>query len=292
MTRPERFEAYWRGVDEELAGVEARCALEPMPRHSTGDFTVWALRMTSIGPARIFGYLSIPAGEGPFPAMLETPRYGSVNHVPDWNDRLRYVVLTLMHRGQRLADSPFAAAYPGLLTLGIEDEDRYVYRGIAADCLRAAEVLLARPEVDASRVAVVGDDLGLITAARRPGFSIARTGAGLFYRADEARRRTRDYPLEELNDVLRASPDLASAVARTLSLFDPLHHAPDVRATTLLVDGDDGTWTAPLGDALGGDVERYPLTHEGGTDHDRLDEWLAERMGVPAMTRFIRTVAS
>jgi hypothetical protein len=42
----------------------------------------------------------------------------------------------------------------------------------------------------------------------------------------------------------------------------------------------------PLAEALAGPVERYPLTHEGGTDADRLDAWLAARMGMPSMTRF------
>ena len=290
MTRPQHLEAYWREVDDELAQVAARPVLEPMPRHSSDRFTVWAVRMTSIGPHRVFGYLSIPAGEGPFPALLETPRYGSVNHVPDYHDRLRYVVLTLMHRGQRCADDVFAAEYPGLLTLGIENAATYVYRGVVADCLRAAEVLLARPEVDTTRAAVVGDDLALITASRRPGIGTVRSGASMFYRAGEARRRTSAYPLQELNDVLRAWPERESAVEDCLSLFDPLHHAPAVRATTLLVEDDDQEWTAPLGEALGGPVERYRLTHRGGTDHDHLDAWLARRLDVAPMSRFLRSL--
>lgn len=296
MSAPPGFDAYWEAIDHELAAVPARPALERQPLRSGDDYTLFGVRMTSIGPYRIFGYLSVPSRPGPHPGLLEMPNYGSVNHVPDHTDRLRYVVLTLMHRGQRLADQPFAAAYPGLLTLGIEDPATYVYRGIAADCLRGAELLLGRPEVDPDRVAVVGSDLALITAARRPRFTALRFGWQLFYRAMEARRRTGDYPLEELNDHLRAYPEAEERVARTLALFDPVHHAPRVRASTLLPIGEPGDlrdedWMGPLLSALGGPVERYPVTHEGGTDRDWMDGWLTRRLGVEPLRRFRRPPA-
>lgn len=296
MSRPADFDAYWEAVDAELEKYPARSVLEPMPRHSTEDFTVYALRLTSLGPYRIFGYFSLPSGDGPFPALYLTPRYGSVNHVPDYNDRLRYAVLQIMHRGQRLADEPFSAAYPGLLTLGIADPATYIYRGIVADCLRGAEFLLGRSEIDRARTAIVGDDLALLTAARRTGFHELQYSVPLLYRADEARRRTDAYPLEELNDVARAEPDVAPRMASTLSYFDSLHHAPRVGATTLLSVGDDGAldglpWLQPLAGALGGPVEQYKLTHAGGIDHDRLDAWLAEKLGVAPMSRFRRVLA-
>lgn len=293
--RPEGFDAYWEAVDRQLAAVPARFTLEVAPERSCDDYTLYRLRITGIGPYRLFGYYSVPAGEGPFPALYEVPRYGSVNHVPDHNDRLRYVVLALMHRGQRLADSPFVAPYPGLLTLGIEDPATYIYRAIVADCLRGAEFLLGRPEVDLSRVAVVGDDLALVTAARRPGFSLVRYAGPMLYRALEARRLSSAYPIEELNDLLRFRPHLEAQVARSLAFVDPLHHAPAVRAETVASIGDPGTadgedFLAPLLEALSGTVVRYPLTFQGGTDHDRLDAFVAGRFGVPAMTRFAREV--
>ena len=101
-----------------------------------------------------------------------------------------------MHRGQRLADQPFAATYPGLLTHGIDDPARYIYRGIVADCLRGAEFLASRPEVDTSRIGSVGHDLALITAARRPIFKAVQASPDLLYRLAEARRRTDAYPTE------------------------------------------------------------------------------------------------
>lgn len=296
MAKPADFDTFWDAVDADLARYPARPALEPLPRHSTDDFTVYALRLTSVGPYRIFGYFCVPNGSGPFPALLQTPRYGSVNHIPDYNDRLRYAVLQIMHRGQRLADQPFSAPYPGLLTMGIDDPNDYVYRGIVADCLRAAEFLLSRPEIDPGRVAIAGDDLALITAARRPGFSYAQYATPMLYRADEARRRTTAYPLEELNDYVRAHPEQEAAVASSLAFFDPLNHAARVEANTVVSVGDDGAldglpWLQPLIDALAGPVEQYKLTHAGGTDHDRLDAWLAGKLGAEPMSRFRRVLA-
>jgi cephalosporin-C deacetylase len=294
--KPADFSDYWNGIDQELERYEARPLLEPMPRHSNEYCTVYSLRLTSIGPYRLFGYYSVPHGDGPFPAMYNTPKYGSVNHVPDYNDRKRYVCLTLMHRGQRLADQPFAAKYPGLLTLGIESPEMYVYRGIVADCLRGAEFLFSRDEVDTSQVAILGDDLALITAARRPTFALAQVAGLMFYRMMEAAARTSAYPLEEVNDYLRAHPEQRNAVAHTVAYFDPQNHADRVTATTMFSLGSEGTisgrsWLAPLAEAITGPVERYELTNQGGTDHDWLDAWTAGKLGSQPMSRFRRVLA-
>ncbi len=287
---PADFDAYWDVVDAELARFPAAAEVVPYPAHATAFSDGYAVRLTSVGPYRIFGFLSVPKGDGPFPALLRTPRYGSVNNPPHWDERQRYVVLVLMHRGQRLADQPFAAAYPGLLTLGIDDPQAYVYRGIVADCLRGAEFLVGLPEVDAGRVAAIGDDLAIMVAARRARVSALQPASLLFYRLMEARRLTDAYPVEEINDYLRAYPEREEAVARTLAYFDPVHHAPQVHAATLLTAGDPGSvggpeWLRPLANALGAPVEEYQLTHEGGTDHDRVDEWVAERLGAEPRPR-------
>lgn len=290
VTRPSDFDTYWDAVDDNLARHPPAPELTPAPRRAADFAAAYDLRLTSLGPYRIFGYYSVPRGSGPFPAVLLTPRYGSVNNPPHDDERRRYAVLTIMHRGQRLADQPFAAAYPGLLTLGIMDPATYVYRAIVADCVRAAEFLRGRPEVDNSRVGIAGDDLALITAARRPGFAAVQAANLMFYRLLDAAVRSDAYPVEEVNDVLRASPGQRPAVARTLAYLDPRHHAPRIAAPTLLSAGDDGAiggpeWLEPLSRALAGRAEHYRLTFEGGTDHDRLDAWLARRLGVEPAPR-------
>ena len=294
--RPADFDAYWDEMDAELARYPLAVEMERNALRSTEFATVYNVRLTSVGPYRIFGYYSVPVGDGPFPGLMNAPRYGSVNHVPHYDDRERYATLTLMHRGQRLADQPFAASYPGLLTRGIESPTTYIYRSIVADCLRGAEFLLSRPEVDGDHVSIVGDDLALITAARRPQFTAMQAGGLLFYRLLEAANRSSAYPVEEINDYLRTYPERREDVARTLAYMDPINHAARVRATTLLITGDAGAingpeWLEPLTGALGGPIEQYRVTHEGATDHDWQDAWMARQLGKAAKPRLWEVIA-
>jgi len=101
-----------KSVRPVLNGRSSLPVIEPVPARTTEHFSGYHVRLTSVGPYRIFGYLSVPTGTGPFPALLETPRYGSVINPPHFDDRMRYVVFTFTHRGQRLSDQPFAAGSP------------------------------------------------------------------------------------------------------------------------------------------------------------------------------------
>ncbi len=290
ISPPDNLAAYWERIDHELTLYPAAPELTEVPLRSTDFATTYEVRLTSIGPYRIFGWLSVPHGDGPFPALLHTPRYGSVVAVPHYDERERYVVFSVVHRGQRLADQPFAAAYPGLLTHGIDDPASYIYQGIAADVLRGAEYLLSRPDIDPAQVGITGNDLAIIAAARRPGFTALQITDLLFYRLMEARHRTEAYPFEEINDHLRQRSEREEEVAATLAYFDPVHHAPGVTASTLLLTGEPGTmtgaeWLDPLAAALGGPAEKYQLTHEGGTDHDAIDAWMAEKLGAEPRPR-------
>jgi cephalosporin-C deacetylase-like acetyl esterase len=282
---PDAVDAWWDRLDTELAAFPARPVLTPAPARTCAEYTGYEVAFSALDGHRLFGYLSVPAGPGPFPGLLELPRHGSVNNPPHHNERLRYVVFTSMHRGQRRADSPAEAAYPGLFTRGITEPDGYAYRAVVADCLRAAEVLAERPEVNPARVGVTGDDLVLLTAARRPLFTAARVTAPLLHAALARRHASTAYPWEELSDHLRHHAGDEPRLAATLALFEPAAHAAGVRARTLLVeDPDGGTWTSELITALG--AETYRRTGRDATDADATDAWLAAHLGTPALTRF------
>lgn len=289
-TAPADLDAYWDAIDAELAAIPAAPESEASALHSTEHSTTYRVKLTSIGPYRFEIFLSIPDGPGPFPALLLTPGYGSVVTPPSYDDRMRYVAATIRYRGTRHADKPYAASFPGLLTDGIEDPDSWKFRGILADTLRALEYLASLPMVDPQRVAINGTDAGVIVAARRTGVTALSVTAPFFYRLADLYPVTESYPFEEINDHLRAFPEQLAAVNRTLAYFDPLHHAPKVTADTLVSVGDPGApggpeWMAPLIQALGGAVEQYVVSHEGQTDYDAIDRWLAQQQGVEPRPR-------
>jgi cephalosporin-C deacetylase-like acetyl esterase len=284
---PADFDLYWQGVMGELATLPAAPELTRNPIRSGELSTVYDLYLTSIGPYRIYAFYSIPKGDGPFPVIVHTGGYGSVVHIGSFEERQRYVTVALRHRGRRLADKPFAASYPGLLTTGIESPQSYIYRGIVADCVRVIDFLLTRPEVDKSKIAVVGDDLALMTAALRPEIDALYTTPALFYGMHELAPTTSVYPLEEYNDYARAYPDRADAMWETVNYFNPLHFAPKVEADTVLVTGNahdmfSPTVMEPLVQVFGKPVTQYVSAHSSYKDGVQQATWLAERYGLGA----------
>ncbi len=286
---PADFDQYWQQTLAALADYPMCPELDLIPLRSTDFATLYGVRLTSLGPYRLFGYLSIPAGDGPFPAIYYAPKYQSVLEIiPQGTanlQRSRYITFALAGRGQRNADTPYAAMFPGLLTDGIDQAASYIFRGIVADSVRGLALLLTRRDLDATRVVVVGNDMALITAALQPGATHVVTTPALFYNTAELAPRTQAYPLEELNDYLRAFPTRAEVVRQTLAYYDLQAFAPRVTATTLLMAGApgallDGRTLGPLVKALRGQVTVYDSEQSSYKDGLYAEQWMAAQCGM------------
>ena len=271
------FEQYWAGVDEEVFAMGVSpVESEALPMPSSDQYTVYGVRFRGVGDYPLFAYVSVPSGRGPFPALFQAPGYGSVVGVPSYERRRRYVVLALCHRGQRHSDTEYQAAYPGLLTDGIDDAGSYRWRGIAADCLRGVDVLLDRPEVDPDRTSAVGGDLALMVTALRPQIRTTLVTGALLFRAAAARFEARtNYPFEEFNDYLRSHPERRGAVEETLALYDPMAFAGRVEGEALISSpGSDEIPSRALASALGARAELRVATGQGYVDRNAEEQWL------------------
>jgi len=286
---PQNFREYWQETLTSLARYPVCPEFEVIPLRSTAFATLYGVRLTSIGPYRLFGYLSVPTGAGPFPAIDYSPKYQSVLEIiPQGTanlQRSRYITFSLAGRGQRNADTPYAAMFPGLLTERIGDAGSYIFRGIVADSVRGLEFLLTRPELDPTRVVVMGNDLALITASLTAGATHVVSAPALFYKTAEIAVRTQAYPLEEINDYLRMFPARAEAVRRTLAYFDLRAFAPRVTATTLVMAGArgtllDGPALRPLLTALGGQATVHDSEQSSYRDGLYAERWMAAQCGI------------
>ena len=290
--KPDGFDSFWEAALGELARLPAAPEVEEIRLRSTDYATAYGVRLTSVGPYRIYAYLSIPRGDGPFPAKCFLPRYGSVvDFVPQGSSneqRREYVTFSLCARGQRQADQPFAASFPGLLTEGIASPETYIYRGMVADCCRGLEYLARRPEVDPTRVSAVGADLALTTAALCSQVTHAICIPTLLYGAADLAPTTGAYPLEELNDYLRLHPDRQELMRHTLSYYDLRWFAPRVNTTTLLMTGGGEGAALTAGDlenlaqGIPGETEVYESQHSGYKDGVHSEEWLSRQFGLAA----------
>jgi cephalosporin-C deacetylase len=295
-TKAADFDTYWQRVRDELAAYPMAPELEWLPLRSTPFATLYSVRLTSVGPYRLFGYLSIPQGEGPFPAIYYAPKYQSVLEIiPQGTANLQrsaYITFSLAARGQRHADMPYAAMFPGLLTDGIQDAQSYRFRGIVADAMRGLEFLLTRPELDPSRVVAFGNDMALITAALRPGATHVVTTPTLFYNAAELASRTQAYPLEELNDYGRMFPHHQASVRQTLAYYDLRAFAPQVTAKTLIIAGAPGSLLdrqtlAPLVEAVAGATTVYDSAQSSYRDGLYTESWMAAQCGIADVNQIL-----
>ena len=290
-TKPDGFDDYWDAVLAELAATPAEPEVEVIPLRETDFATLYGVSITSVGPYRLYGYLSVPKGDGPHPAIYWPPKYASVLEIIPQGTanavRGEFVTFSLAGRGQRNSDRPFAAMFPGLLTESISSPDGYVFRGIVADAIRGLEFLNSLDFVDDSRIVVIGNDVAMQTLALRSEATHLICAPALFFDPLGLAARTQGYPLEEYNDYLRTYPSDREAVADTLSYFDLRGFAGGVGATTLINAGPVGSILEPdalrpVSDAVGGEVTVYASERSSYKDGLYQERWIADKLGLDA----------
>jgi cephalosporin-C deacetylase-like acetyl esterase len=288
---PAQFESYWREVLDALGQLPMAPEISLMPLRTNAVATLYGVRLTSLGPYRIFGYLNIPAGNGPFPAIYFTPRYQSVvQPFPQGTSiemRQHCIIFALAARGQRNSDKPFTAEFPGWLTTGIHDPATYIFRGVVADCVRGLEFLTGRDDVDAARVAVVGNDLAFITAALGKGATHVASEPELFLGAPPPNAA---YPRAEIADLLRQRPMDIDDIRQTLALYDLRAFAQSVAAKRLILAGPTGSpldarVLAPLADAACATLHESKQSQY--KDGSALLSWLASQFGTPRLAALL-----
>ena len=286
------MDSFWAEIDRQLSDVPLEMNLERDDFYSQPDWDVFQLHYTGLKGYRLFAWLSIPHGTGPFPALLRMPDYGSVHDLIYTPLRSQAIVMNPTYRGQRQSDVPFQANYPGLLTEGIENSATYVVPLVFADAMRGLDALLGLPQAS-GEVALTGAGLGgslaLFTASRRPQVRAVASDTPLMLGNPEALVQAAAYPLAELQDYLRLHPQRREKILANTAVMNPLEMAPRILVPVLLSlgDNDRGQCLISLGRLLAErisncDLRVYQGAGEGGGHEHGLvrTPWLKERLGV------------
>jgi cephalosporin-C deacetylase-like acetyl esterase len=157
-----RFKEYWDKNLAELKKVKPEFNL--IKKDSTDNRDVYIAEMKSFGDLTIRGYYFVPKTAGKHAAILHVPGYGQ-----GYDDRRVFlensedvIELALCVRGHGISADVFNPGFgiPGIWGYKLCSETDVAYRGIYMDCVRAVEFLLSRPEVDTSRIGVMGGSQG------------------------------------------------------------------------------------------------------------------------------------
>ena len=151
---------FWSQTEAILDEVPADGRVQRDGFYSQPDWDVFQMRYTSADGYWLYAWLSVPKGDGPFPAIVRMPDYGSVHDIVYTPFREGVVVMNPTFRGQRQSDHSIQAEFPGLLTEGIEDTETYIMRRVFADALRGFDALLAQDQANLGNIAVIGAGLG------------------------------------------------------------------------------------------------------------------------------------
>jgi cephalosporin-C deacetylase len=248
--KPNDFEAYWDAALAEMRQVDAN--VELVPADFTSSFAdCFHLYFTGVRGARIHAkFLRPKEYSQPCPALLMFHGYGGDSAT--WFQKLPYVaqgfvVAMLDCRGQSGLSEDIGGhkgtTYNGHIIRGLDGApEDMLFRHIFLDTAQLAQIVMALPEVDATRVAVTGGSQGggltLACAALEPRIRLA---APFFpFLCDYQRVWQMDLAkdaYEELRTYFRNHDPLHKREAETftkLGYIDVQHLAPRIRADVLM----------------------------------------------------------
>lgn len=158
---------------------------------------------------------------------------------------LGFSVFTVDVRGQS-GESPDYARYTsgsiiGNMTKGILSKETYYYRYVYMDSYRAINYVLTREDVDESKIGVAGvsqgGGLSIAMAALHKKVSLSLPSVPYLCNFERAINVASTGPYLEILNYIKAHPEQEETVMETLSYFDNMNLAPEVKIPILISVG-------------------------------------------------------
>ncbi|MEO1515954.1 MAG: Ig-like domain-containing protein [Bacteroidota bacterium] len=155
---PTDFDAFWQAQKTALAAIP----IDPqLSLYQTDTYsTTYRINLACIDNRRVYGYISIPSGSGPFPAVLSLPSFGGQANVaqPDLDIAQKGGAISMsisIHNAEPDQVDP-NAYQPDV----IDDREQLYVRYAVLAGIRAIDYLFSRSDFDGQSLAVTGVSQG------------------------------------------------------------------------------------------------------------------------------------
>ncbi len=155
---PGDFDSFWANQKAQLASVPINPNLTP--HSNTAYSTTYKINLGHVDNRRVYGYITIPNGNGYYPAVVTLPPYGSNTSItvpdPTFAEQSNTISMTIsIHNND-----------PSQFATDAYNPDNFLYReqnyyrwGVLAG-VRAIDYLYSRPDVDKNKIGLFGNSQG------------------------------------------------------------------------------------------------------------------------------------
>ncbi len=165
---PADFMQFWNEAKAAAAQVPMDARITLLPERCTEKVNVYEINIQNFRPgARLFGILTVPKGEGSYPAILRVPGAGVRGYNGDIANAERGII-TLEIGIHGIPVTMDASVYDNLRqgalrsyqNFNLDDKDQFYYKRVYLGCVRAVDFIFSLPEFDGENIVVMGGSQG------------------------------------------------------------------------------------------------------------------------------------
>jgi cephalosporin-C deacetylase-like acetyl esterase len=297
---PDDFDAFWEAGKNELAKVPMNPKLERSEKHGNTQVDCYKITLDNVEGKKVQGWLSVPKGTGPFPAILTVPGAGVYPIEPDPNpdpgkkfaklSELGALSMNIIIHDIPVDESP--AFYKKLLAgslkdyrdQGLDDKTKSYYRAVILGCLRCNDYLTSRPDYNGTDLAVTGGSQGgaltLITSGLDPRVKLAAPNvAAMCEHGGVAHGRVSGWPHWLMRKGIRDDKERFAKVLEASAYYDAVNFARKFKGKSLHGVGFIDTVCAPTTVYAAYNVHPDPkqMVNSPLMGHGTDPRWLAAR---------------
>jgi cephalosporin-C deacetylase-like acetyl esterase len=162
--KPADFDQFWVDTKKELAAVAPNFKMTEQPEMEVAGANeqVYLIEMQSLGNITVRAWLTLPKDRKPrdrFPVFISLPGYGNAMVPLHGMPTMAYLALNV--RGQGNSRDVIHPEREEYISYGLEDKDKFIYRGSIMDGVRLLDFVFAHKEIfDTQSIFVTGGSQG------------------------------------------------------------------------------------------------------------------------------------